>query len=134
MNKKKTKIMCNEVVNGRPRQEISKDNERLEEVEEYRYLGGLITPENEISKEIDQRIIAGWRRGERRSLESKPNQRKVAGHVARMDNNRWTKKTREWVPREGRRSRGRPKKRWSDAIAEKVGATWMRQVQETAVA
>ena len=34
------------------------DGEDLEEVDEYKYLGRLLTPGNE----IDQRILTGWRR------------------------------------------------------------------------
>ena len=39
-----------------------------------------------------------------------------AGHVARMSNTRWAKITSEWTPREGKRVRGRPKKRWRENI------------------
>ena len=52
-----------------------------------------------------------------------------AGHVARMSNTRWAKITSEWTPREGKRVRGRPKRRWIDNI-EKVGSSqWMRVAQ-----
>ena len=37
-----------------------------------------------------------------------------AGHVVRMHVNRWTKRCTEWQPREGRRNRGRPARRWRD--------------------
>ena len=40
-----------------------------------------------------------------------------AGHVARMTDNRWTIRSTEWTPRDGRRSVGRPFKRWMDDIA-----------------
>ena len=62
MNKKKTKIMCNEVARRRQRYGISIDGEHLEEVDQYKYLGRLLTPGNEMAKEIDQRIKSGWRR------------------------------------------------------------------------
>ena len=39
------------------------------------------------------------------------------GHVERMDEERIAKKRWNWTP-EGRRSRGRPRKRWKDAVAE----------------
>ena len=42
---------------------------------------------------------------------------KWAGHNARMKDNRWTK------PRRGKRSRGRPSRKWQDDIAEE-GITW----------
>ena len=36
------------------------------------------------------------------------------GHIARMKDNRWTKRCTEWQPRRGQRSRGRPRRRWQD--------------------
>ena len=62
MNKKKNKIMCNEIVKKRQRKGITVDGGKLEEVEEYKYLGKVLTPRNEISVEINQRVNAGWRR------------------------------------------------------------------------
>ena len=62
MNKRKTKIMCNEVARRTRRNGISIDGEQLEEVEEYKYLGRLLTPGNEMAREIDGRITAGWKR------------------------------------------------------------------------
>ena len=38
MNEKKTKIKCNEVAQGQCRQGITIDGEKLEEVDEYKYL------------------------------------------------------------------------------------------------
>ena len=45
-----------------------------------------------------------------------------AGHVARMQDNRWTIRTTEWQVRKGRRPRGRPKMRWKDDIMKWQGA------------
>ena len=39
------------------------------------------------------------------------------GHLMRMDGNGIAKKRWDWIP-EGRRSRGRPRKRWKDGIEE----------------
>ena len=39
---------------------------------------------------------------------------KWAGHVARLNDNRWTKRITDWQPRYGKRSRGRQVKRWRD--------------------
>ena len=212
MNKKKTKIMCNEVAKRQHRRGISIDGEQLEEVNKYKYsyLGRLLTPENEIAKEIDQRITAGWRRfGQystflkdqkipmclkrkimnivilptmtygaetwllmkhqkeklavaQRSMErsmlnitwkdkirnevvrSKTQVKDIiekvqnmkcqwAGHLARMNNNKWAKKTTEWTPREGSRMKGRPKRRWKDDIEEKVSNTWTHMAQDRPV-
>ena len=59
MNKKKTKIMRNGVSRRRTRLGITVDGENLEE---YKYLERMLTPRNEMSTEINQRIAAGWRR------------------------------------------------------------------------
>ena len=54
---------------------------------------------------------------------------KWAGHIARMKDNRWTKRCTEWQPRRGKRSRGRPSRRWQDDITEKEGTAWIRKQQ-----
>ena len=56
--------------------------------------------------------------------------RQWAGHIARMTNTRWAKITSEWTPRDGRRARGRPKRRWRDSIEEVGGSQWMRVAQD----
>ena len=43
------------------------------------------------------------------------------GHIARMKDNRWTKRCTEWQPRRGKRSRGRPSRRWQVDITRKEG-------------
>ena len=48
----------------------------------------------------------------------------TAGHVARMDTRKWTRKTTEWTPRDKRRAKGRPKQRWRDGTEQKAGDTW----------
>ena len=52
-----------------------------------------------------------------------------AGHVARMSNTRWPNITSEWTPREGKRVRGGPKRRWRDNIEEVGSSQWMRVAQ-----
>lgn len=53
-----------------------------------------------------------------------------AGHVARMTDNRWTKKIAEWRPRQDAyRNRGRPPTRWSDDIRRTAG-NWILAAQE----
>ena len=39
-----------------------------------------------------------------------------AGKVSRQIDERWSKKILEWTPREGKRKKGRPKKRWCDDL------------------
>ncbi|MEE4247402.1 MAG: reverse transcriptase domain-containing protein [Kangiellaceae bacterium] len=207
INKKKTKTMCNEAAKRKQMRGISVDGEQLEQVDQYKYLGRLLTPGNEMAKEINQRITSGWRRfGQystflkdqkmpiclkkkimdsvilpamtygaetwsltkhqreklavaQRSMErsmlnitlkdrirkevirsktqltditEKAQQMKGqwAGHLARMDNSRWTVKTTEWTPRNGNRGRGRQKRRWRDEIEEKAGRMWTRAAQD----
>ena len=55
---------------------------------------------------------------------------KWAGHIARLKDNRWTKRCTEWQPRRGKRSRGRPSRRWQDDITEKEGTTWIRKATD----
>ena len=50
-----------------------------------------------------------------------------AGHLSRSQDNRWTKKLTEWQPRNGKRRRGRQKRRWRDDITTYTNtATWTR--------
>ena len=54
-----------------------------------------------------------------------------AGHVLRVQDNRWTRRLTEWQPRTGKRKRGRQKKRWRDDITAHMGtATWTRVARE----
>ena len=53
-----------------------------------------------------------------------------AGHIARLKDNRWTRRCTEWQPRRGKRTRGRPSRRWQDDITEKEGTTWIRKVTD----
>ena len=55
---------------------------------------------------------------------------KWAGHIARLEDNRWTKRCTEWQSRRGKRSRGRPSRRWHDDITEKEGTTWIRKATD----
>ena len=53
-----------------------------------------------------------------------------AGYVARISNTRWAKITSEWTLSEGKRVRGRPKRRWRDNIEEVGSIQWMRVAQD----
>ena len=50
-----------------------------------------------------------------------------AGHVARLNDNRWTKRITDWQPRAGKRKQGRQKTRWRDDLTSYLGTTWTRQ-------
>ena len=53
-----------------------------------------------------------------------------AGHVMRRMDNRWTIRVTEWIPREGKRSRGRQKTRWGDEVRKFAGASWNQLAQD----
>ena len=44
-----------------------------------------------------------------------------AWRVAKMDPTLWTRQLVDWDPREAKRSRGRPRRRWRDELAEGCG-------------
>ncbi|GBP25799.1 Putative uncharacterized transposon-derived protein F52C9.6 [Eumeta japonica] len=50
---------------------------------------------------------------------------RCTGHMIR-GHGKWNKKGTRWYPREGKRKRGRPQKRWDDDIREVAGAMWNR--------
>ena len=43
-----------------------------------------------------------------------------AGHIMRREDDRWTRRTVEWIPWDCPRPRGRPPKRWGDVFVEHV--------------
>jgi hypothetical protein len=47
-----------------------------------------------------------------------------AGHIARMDQERWTYAATVWDARFGGRSRGQPRPRWAQEFEMAVGAHW----------
>lgn len=57
MNITKTKLMTNSKM-----EPIEIEEQQLEYVEEYCYLGQIISPKDQTSKEINKRIATGWKR------------------------------------------------------------------------
>ncbi|MCL1440826.1 hypothetical protein, partial [Enterobacter hormaechei] len=53
-----------------------------------------------------------------------------AGHVMRRQDNRWSLRVTEWIPREGKRCRGRQKVRWADEIKKFAGINWSQLAQD----
>ena len=53
-----------------------------------------------------------------------------AGHIARQENSRWTKRVTLWRPRQSARRRGRPPTRWADDIKSVAGTNWSRVAQD----
>ncbi|PSN54604.1 hypothetical protein C0J52_07401 [Blattella germanica] len=49
-----------------------------------------------------------------------------AGHVVRLNTNRWTKIATVWDPREGERGPGRRRMRWADELKRNGGNIWIR--------
>lgn len=54
---------------------------------------------------------------------------KWAGHVARLQDGRWSKRVTIWSGPPGKRYRGRPLTRWQDEISKIAGVTWIRKAQ-----
>ena len=54
-----------------------------------------------------------------------------AGHTARQNDNRWTKRLLDWTPRIGRKNKGRPRVQWEDDIrkfcAKEPRSIWRRE-------
>lgn len=55
---------------------------------------------------------------------------KWAGHVARLKDERWTKKVTFWKGPLGKRSKGRPLTRWEDEIIRAAGPNWQEKAQD----
>lgn len=49
-----------------------------------------------------------------------------AGHTMRNINEKWSKVITNWYPRDGKRKKGRPAKRWEDEIRLTAGPYWRR--------
>ncbi|KAG6465037.1 hypothetical protein O3G_MSEX014898 [Manduca sexta] len=54
---------------------------------------------------------------------------KWAGHVARLQDGRWTKRVTTWTGPQGKRYRGRPLTRWQDEIIRIAGHDWIQKAQ-----
>ena len=203
INMKKTKVMYNDYTNIIP---VHVGTQEVEKVNDYVYLGQLVTMKNDKSDEIKRRIAAGWGAfGQYREIlkskiplslkrkvynqciqaamtygcqtwavtkrmqdRLKTTQRSMeramlgitrrdhrtnewvrqqtgvqdiivrikqlkwqwAGHVARLNDNRWTRTVTEWLPIHLRRKKARPKMRWEDDIKKYIGVTWMRVARD----
>ena len=55
INKKKSKIMC---VNSSATVQINIDGESLEQVEDFTYLGSIISTDNSAQKDIVRRLVS----------------------------------------------------------------------------
>lgn len=54
---------------------------------------------------------------------------KWAGHVARLQDKRWTKRILSWSGPIGKRKQGRPFMRWEDEITKIAGSQWLEVAQ-----
>lgn len=55
---------------------------------------------------------------------------KWAGHVARLQDERWSSEVTTWKGPEGKRRRGRPLARWADDVVEIAGPNWVWKAQD----
>lgn len=56
--------------------------------------------------------------------------KKWAGHVMRLNANRWTHILTTWDPRIGKRNAGRQKTRWADELRARFGHLWSRTAKD----
>ncbi|GBP25145.1 Putative uncharacterized transposon-derived protein F52C9.6 [Eumeta japonica] len=206
MNPTKTKIMANsqQIAHN---ELIIVNNEQLEYVKEYIYLGQLISTDGSMNKEIERRITNTWKKiwslkeifkdkdmpmtakkkvyercimpcllygcqtwaltelqenklkvcqnsmersilGIKRSdgvkleiIKKKTKFKNVhtayrqikwrwTGHMSRENIEKWSRLVTEWYPRDGKRSRGRPNKRWEDDLRKIAGPVWSRLARD----
>ncbi|GBP72876.1 Putative uncharacterized transposon-derived protein F52C9.6 [Eumeta japonica] len=200
LNPEKTKVMTN----GN-KSSIKVDDSEIDYVDEYIYLGQLISPQDNINKEIERRVANSWKRYwglrevikdkthiatksklfnicilpvlmygsqtwaitknitnriaicqqsmERSMLGVKKRDRlrninirkktkvqdaslkikrlkwKWSGHMIR-GNDKCSKIITQWYPRDAKRKRGKPQKRWDHDIRQVAGKTWSRVARE----
>lgn len=55
---------------------------------------------------------------------------KWAGHVARMDNKKWTKRATTWAGPPGKRKSGRPLERWTEELKKFASDDWVTIAQD----
>ncbi len=70
------------------------------------------------------------KQSQRHHCKNQRNEMEVAGHIARLTDNRWTLRSKEWQPRTGKKRRGRQKRRWRDELTSYRGAAWMQVAQD----
>ena len=49
---------------------------------------------------------------------------KLGGHVARLKNDRWAQVTTMWDLYAGKRTPGKPRRRWADYFKQQLGVHW----------
>ena len=56
--------------------------------------------------------------------------RRWAGHIVRMNDNRWTYRLTNWLPRDRKRPVGRPSNRWDRPMVKLFGQRWKQKAYD----
>ncbi|GBP05698.1 Putative uncharacterized transposon-derived protein F52C9.6 [Eumeta japonica] len=108
--------------------------QQIDYIQEYVYLGKQVSfNKNSNKEEVNRRINSTWKNEDIRrktrltdALEQALRLKwKWAGHLSRYADKRWSLQTTKWVGPAGKRSKGRPLKRWADNIKELAAKDWL---------
>ena len=79
-----------------------------------------------MGKDLSLSLLVFWATGSLFWSYNEVQKWKWAGHIARYQDKRWTHTITKWKGPTGKRSIGRPRKRWVDDIKSIVGDEWMK--------
>ena len=81
-----------------------------------------ITPRDRVSNTRLQEITASENAAQQASI----TKWRWGGHVARQQQGRWAQEATMWDPYAGKRTPGRPRRRWADTFKEHIGVHWSK--------